>query len=280
MLEEEVFVRGVLSPSLARRGGVPLLARLDGFSWFLPGCAPLPRPPAPSISSRLCLKFNWPFVPPNSEWAQATSTNSQPRALIPLYLICPAEFGAFITYPNTPTPPLLRSYILFYLWSCLCTGRGEAVQAMEVIYFTIRRKLFLLPPPHVLDGYGDWLLFVPARLILNTALFLLLSHSEDFFFFPTLKKCWGSIPVAQGRRALNCCAVAKAWCDRDLPIIVITGIDKLIPTASFRAPNYTLNQTSAIVSTFCRLTFRPLHLDSPLIPRLPLRSLRASAPCH
>lgn len=30
-----------------------------------------------------------------------------------------------------------------------------------------------MPPPRALDRYGDWLLFVPALLILNTALLLL-----------------------------------------------------------------------------------------------------------
>lgn len=59
---------------------------------------------------------------------------------------------------------------------------GSAFQAVQVIYYTIRRK-----PPHVLDRYGDWLLFVPARLVLNTALFLLFSPSEDFFL--TLRNC-------------------------------------------------------------------------------------------
>lgn len=75
--------------------------------WFLGVSASLcspPPPPFPSISSCLCLKFNWPFVPPHSEWAQATSTNSQPRALIALYLSCP-----LLLLRTHCTPPLLHS---------------------------------------------------------------------------------------------------------------------------------------------------------------------------
>ncbi len=163
--------------SLAQRGGVPLLARRDGFQWFLPGGAPLLRPPAPSISFCLCLKFNWPFVPPRSEWAQATSTNSQPRALIPLYLICPAShvqcFHYLPKHPLHTSPPPRLHPLLSPVMSLLLKDTG-VFQAAEVIYFTIGRKLFF-PPPHVLDSYGDWLLFVPARLVLNTALSLLFS---------------------------------------------------------------------------------------------------------
>ena len=158
------------------------------------------------------------------------------------------------------------------------SGRGSSGDGGDIFY---NQEKTLSSSPSSCSWWLWWLAFICASSarLKHSTFSPRLPLRGLFFFFPTLKKCWGSIPVAQGRRALNCCAVTKACCDRDLPIIVITGIDKLIPAASFRAPNYILNQTSAIVSTFCRLTFCPLHLDSPLIPRLPLPSVRASAPC-
>lgn len=93
------------------------------------------------------------------------------RALIPLYLICPAVSSAFITYPNTHSNPTL-SDILFYLWSCFFVGEMAGENAFSPFFFPFF--------PRALDCYVDWFLFVPARLLLNTALFSV--PSEDFFF--------------------------------------------------------------------------------------------------
>ncbi len=115
-----------------------------------------------------------------------------------------------------------------------------------------------------------------ARLVLNTALVLLSSPSEDFFL--TLQKCWGSFPVAHGRGALNCCAVTR-------PVVTwpANHFDlwdwQIDPNGLVPASNYILSQTSTILSTFLHLTSLPLRLDPALIPQLPFSSSHASAPC-
>lgn len=57
------------------------------------------------------------------------------RALIPLYLICPAESSAFITYPNTHSSPTV-SDIFFYLWSCLFVGEMAGENAFSPFFFS------------------------------------------------------------------------------------------------------------------------------------------------
>lgn len=71
----------------------------------------------------------------------------------------------------------------------------------------------------------------------------------------------------------------EACCDRDLPIILIFAIDKLIPTASFQPLITSQVQQAPTVSTSLHLTSLPLHLDSALIPRSLLSSSHTSAPC-
>lgn len=121
-------------------------------------CAP-PRPPAPSISPCLCLKFNWPFVPPHSEWAQAGPTNSQTRARIPLYLICPVvslctqpPIALFFFLSSTP----LKIHPPLSLVMSLCWQREGAV---EVMYFT---KLFFPPLSSSCSFSLWWLAFICA----------------------------------------------------------------------------------------------------------------------
>lgn len=180
------------------------------------------QPVLPSCSIHLillCLKFNWPFVPSHSEWAQASSTTNQPSVLIPLYLICPAESSAFITYPNihdTPPPPFLHSStasssFISVLVSLLDGGQVHFRRWRWYILQSGGNSFFPPSPPRVLDRYSDWLLFVPARLVLNTALFLLSSPSEDFFFW----LCKSAEVASLSLRAEEHCDCR----DRDLPII-------------------------------------------------------------
>lgn len=105
-------------------------------------------------------------------------------------------------------PPLLlssaatSSFISGHV-SALVTG---TFQAVEVIYFTIRRKLFFSSS---CSSSWWWLAFICAcSACLKHSTFSPLLSLGGLFFL-TLSKCWGSFPVAQGRRALNCCAVTR-----------------------------------------------------------------------
>lgn len=178
----------------------------------------------------------------------------------------------------TPSPPFLSSYILFYLWSCLFAGRGgvSAFQAVEVIYFTIRRKPLFSSFSSSCSWSLWWLAFICACLpSFKHSTFSPLPQRTPFWLCKSAEVASLSLRAEELWIAALWRGLLWPW-----PANHFDLWDwQIDPNGLVPASNYILSQTSTILSTFLHLTSLPLHLDSILIPQLLFSSSHASAPC-
>lgn len=113
----------------------------------------------------------------------------------------------------------------------------SAFQAVKVIYFTIKTIFPLSTTPiGACDCYGDWLLFVPALLILNTSL---PSGSLPLrTLLPDFVKVLSLPPCRSRHQKLDMLHCDKALSDGYVPIILIFGTNKIDACGRTFAFNY------------------------------------------